>query len=115
MNQKMMQKAKEAKTADELQAAAKEFGMEFTEEQAKVYFDRLHAEGEVADEELSSVVGGGCNGDPPRESEKGLTCPSCGGKLKWEYGANWTTAQCKKCKRFYAYVWGCFIEVDINQ
>ena len=53
-------KAKAAKTAEELLALAKENGMELSEEEAKNLFAKLHAEGELADEELSNVSGGGC-------------------------------------------------------
>ena len=38
----LIEKAKSAKTPEELMALAKENGMELTEESAKAYFDRLH-------------------------------------------------------------------------
>ena len=38
----LIEKAKSAKTPEELLALAKENGMELTEESAKAYFDRLH-------------------------------------------------------------------------
>ena len=61
MNEEMIAKAKEAKSVEELMALAKETGIELNEESAKAYFDRLHPEtGEVSDDELSDVSGGGC-------------------------------------------------------
>lgn len=60
MIEEMMQKAKAVQTATALKEAAGEAGVELTEEQAKFYFDRLHGKGEVADEELTNVAGGGC-------------------------------------------------------
>ncbi len=55
------EKAKAVKSAEELLAFAKENGMEMTEEQANAYFSQLHpTSGEIADEELENVAGGGC-------------------------------------------------------
>ena len=53
-----MQKAKQAKTAQELLSIAKANGIELTEEQAKRYFAELHRDGELSDDELTAVVGG---------------------------------------------------------
>ncbi len=62
-HEEMILKAKEAKSAEALLALAKEYGMEITEEDAKVYFEQLHKSGELADEELTDVAGGGCYED----------------------------------------------------
>jgi hypothetical protein len=59
--EEMILKAKEAKSAEELLALAKEYGMELTEESAKAYFEQLHNNGELSDDELDSVTGGGCS------------------------------------------------------
>ena len=53
-------KAKEAKTAEELLAMAKENGVELCEAMAKSYFEQLHKSGELSDDELDNVSGGGC-------------------------------------------------------
>ena len=61
MNEEIIKKAKEAKTAEELLALAKENSIELTEDQARELFDRLHpATGELSDDELDNVAGGGC-------------------------------------------------------
>ena len=61
-NQELLEKAKQTKSAGELLALAKENGMEMTEEQANVYFAQLHpTSGELSDEELDNVAGGGCS------------------------------------------------------
>lgn len=61
MNNELIAKAKEAKTAEELMALAKESGEEITEESAKAYFDLLNPKtGELSDDELDNVSGGGC-------------------------------------------------------
>ncbi len=57
----LLEKAKQAKTAEELIALAKENGTEMTEESAKAYFDQLHKTGELADEELGNISGGACH------------------------------------------------------
>ena len=72
MNKEIIAKAREAKSAEELLAMAKENDIEITEDEAKEYYDRLHASGELADNELDSVSGGGC-GSPEK-------CPKCGCK-----------------------------------
>ena len=59
-NKEMMEKAKSAKSAEELLAMAKAEGVELTAEDAEKYFAQLHKSGELADEELDNVSGGGC-------------------------------------------------------
>ena len=60
-SEELIEKAKQAKSVEELLALAKENGMEMTEEQANAYFSQLHpTSGEIADEELENVAGGGC-------------------------------------------------------
>ena len=60
MNNELIAKAKQAKSPEELMALAKENGIDITEEIANEYFGRLHpALGELSDEELDNVAGGG--------------------------------------------------------
>ena len=62
LNKELLAKAKEAKTPEELLALAKENGMEMTEESAEAYYNLLHPQnGEVSDDELDNVAGGGCH------------------------------------------------------
>ena len=107
--------SKKDNIADRLVSVAEENKLELSKEQALKYAKHFRSSsGELADDELDSVSGGGCSGDP-RESEKGLTCPSCGGKLRWEYDDyGWTTASCRKCKKLYVYAPYGFIEVHID-
>ena len=61
LKEEMIIKAKEAKSVEELIALAKENGIELTEEDAKMYFEQLNAKkGELSDDELDAVAGGGC-------------------------------------------------------
>ena len=57
----MIVQARKAKTAQELLSLATENGIEMTEESAHAYFEQLHKTGELADEELDNVAGGGCH------------------------------------------------------
>ena len=62
MNKELLAKAKETKTPGELMAFAKENNMEMTEESAKAYFDLVHPKtGELSEDELKNVSGGGCH------------------------------------------------------
>ncbi len=60
MNEELLKKAKEAKSVDELLKLAKENKVELSKEKAQEIFSRLHREGELVDDELDSVSGGGC-------------------------------------------------------
>lgn len=64
MNTELVAKAKKAKTPEELMALAKENGIEMTEETAKTFFEQLKPKtGELSDDELDNVAGGGCYAD----------------------------------------------------
>ena len=57
----LLEKAKTAKTAEELLAMAKAEKIELTEEEATKAFAELNKNGELSDEELDNVSGG-CGG-----------------------------------------------------
>ena len=75
LTKEMMEKAKAAKTAEELAKIAKSEGVDLTAEDAEKAFAELHKNGELADEELDNVVGGRCNskhssaGEEEREAD----------------------------------------------
>lgn len=84
-NKEIFAKAKAAETPEALLALAMENGIEMTEEGAAAYFEFLHpASGELADEELNNVAGGGCRkGDGRLVVSAGYSCgywrcKSCG-------------------------------------
>ena len=60
-HEELMRKAKDAKNAEEILALAKENGVELTEERAEAYFQQLRKNGELSDDELDNVAGGGCH------------------------------------------------------
>lgn len=85
LNEELMEKARGAKSAEELLALAKENDVELTEEQANAYFEQMNKTGELEDDELDSVAGGGCHKGDGRLVVSGLhfcncyICEKCGG------------------------------------
>ena len=62
VSKELLGKAKTAKSAEELLAMAKAEHIEMTSEQAAKAFTELNKTGELSDEELDNVSGGGCGG-----------------------------------------------------
>ena len=101
LNEKLLAKAKEAKTPEELTALAKENSIELTEKEAKAYFEQLHPKtGELSDDELDNVAGGGCHAKDGRLVVSiGHLCEyfshkSCGGVL----GKGHHASCCNRCE-----------------
>ena len=67
ISKELLEKAKTAKTAEELLAMAKAEKIELTEEEATKAFAELNKNGELYDEELDNVAGG-CEGRTPKFS-----------------------------------------------
>ena len=60
MNEEMLAKLQKAKTVEEIIAIAKEYGKEVTAEKAQELLNQLGgAEGELSDDALEAVAGGG--------------------------------------------------------
>ncbi len=62
----LIEKAKQAKSSEELITLAKENGIDISNDEAEEYFERLNNSGELSDEELDNVAGG-CGGGAPDE------------------------------------------------
>lgn len=59
MNNDILESLKSAKTPEEILAVMRENGVEeFSEENAKMYFDFIHKSGELSDDELNAATGG---------------------------------------------------------
>ena len=110
MKNEFFEKAKEAKSAEELLSLAKENGMELTKEEAEAYFAQLNKSGELSDEELDNVAGGGCHNKDGRlvvtvwYNCSDFTCKKCGRKNTGDhfhiidgYRTNYMQ-QCQFCK-----------------
>ena len=99
----MIEKAKAAKSAEEILALAKENDIEMTPDEAATYFAQLNPKsGELGDDDLDSVAGGSCFGSdsqdvcPVQEGTRvrvinGKTCSKCGGTT----GTYTVEADCK--------------------
>ena len=59
MKEEILAKLREAKSAEDFIAITKESGRELTAEQARELYDRLHGSGELSDDDLAKVAGGG--------------------------------------------------------
>ena len=62
ISKELLEKAKTAKTAEELIEMARAENIELSAEQAAKAFEKLHKTGELSDEELDNVAGG-CGGN----------------------------------------------------
>ncbi len=94
MNQELVNKARKAESVEELLALAKENGIELTDEQAKEYFAQLNpTKGELSDDELEDVAGGGCFGEEERY------CPNCQTRLEYRGSCHglYYFYQCNNC------------------
>ena len=75
ITEEMIKKAKTAKSAEELIALAKKAEIELNEEEAKIYFKQLNPEsGELSDDELDDVSGGGCKNKGKTVVTNGCAC-----------------------------------------
>ena len=100
-----IEKARQAKNAEELLALAGENGVEMTAEEATAYFAKLNpASGEMADDELENVAGGGC-GNSLRNGDRVHLfngCPKCGCHFAvLVCNPYFVGAQCEQCKESF--------------
>ena len=110
LTSEMIEKAKAAKSAEELIALAKDNGVEMTADEAATCFAQLNPKsGELNDDELDAVAGGACadsnDNDNPAvgvgdtvQITSGKNCSSCGSNMgiaaKHKKGAYIKCAQC---------------------
>lgn len=107
MTKEMIEKAKKAKSPDEILALAKENDWELTAQEANAYFEQLHApKGELSDDELDDVAGGTTcyyHNDYPVTTVADVcdlwTCPGCGGRLNKAVAL--TRHTCKNGKTYH--------------
>lgn len=96
MSEELLKKAMAAKSPEELLQLAHENGMtDFTEENAKGYFEVMHKSGELADEELANAAGG-CHKGNDLVVTRGNICSGFSDFHDSYYAfAHW---KCKTCK-----------------
>ena len=116
----MVEKAKTAKTAEELLEIAKANNVEITAEEAATYFAQLSPEsGELGDDDLDAVSGGG---DACKRMSllyktvcvtSGQTCTKCGSNVGTVIKGNYSgvTVKCNNCNTIIASIDDCTYEV----
>ena len=97
----MIEKAKEAKSAEELLELAKENNVEMTADEAKTYFAQLGPKsGELDDDDLDAVAGGACarteQANNAQDAVSNMPCPRCGAVGEWA-----VLHKLKDCTDFY--------------
>ena len=113
-NEETLAKAKQAKSVEELLTLAEENNVDMTAEQAREIFARLNQKsGELSDEELDNVAGGGChNGEGYLLVTFSYvcdlwTCSKCGGTELINSPKLWAQSkECPNCGTLY-YCPGC--------
>ncbi len=116
INTELITKARTAKSPEELLAMAKENGIELTEETAGMYFDQLHPKtGELDDDELDNVAGGGCYSQGGRlKTTSGYRCKHFS-QGQSSVGLKGTCAQCSYWgvdpNRISGSLWSSILEV----
>lgn len=102
INEEIIAKAKQVKSVEELIALAKEHDFELTQEEAGEYFEALNQRtGELSDEELDNVAGGGSRttDDTLLGLEPNYKCNLWEGKHEYINGG----IGCIDCKHSYEY------------
>ena len=102
----MIEKAKVAKSAEELLELAKAGGMEMTADEAATYFAQLNPKsGELSDDDLDAVAGGACDinivtiEDKANANAAGMACPKCSTVGDWErIGTGLHSEQSYRCR-----------------
>ena len=97
----MIEKAKEAKSAEELLELAKENNVEMTADEAKTYFAQMGPKsGELNDDDLDAVAGGACarteQARDAQDAVSSMPCPRCGAVGDWA-----VLHKLKDCTDFY--------------
>ena len=116
INTELIAKARTAKSPEELLALAKENGIELTEETAKMYFGQLYPKtGELDDDELDNVAGGGCYSQGGRlKTTSGYRCKHFS-QGQSSVGLKGTCAQCSYWgvdpNRISGSLWSSILEV----
>jgi hypothetical protein len=100
----IIKKASACSTAEELQALAREYGMDIDLNSAEQFLkDLKRTNTEISDDELDMVAGGGCGGGGGGGSSSLRECPNCGKRKgeKWMKIDNKTWYHCTGCSIFF--------------
>ena len=113
----MIEKAKAAKSAEELLEVAKAGGIEMTADEAATYFAQLNPQSGELDDDALDGVAGGCGStyvpDGTIRVTSGQTCPKCGSTEGYvsmkAYGK--PTVFCNKCNEGFVFLDNCTYEI----
>ena len=98
LTSKMKSVAMQAKSVEELLKLAEEYGYEISKEEAEKIYAELNQEGELSDEELENVAGGGCYST----DKEGLLIVTAGNRCElFEQSSFRSGSTCLSC--FYRY------------
>ena len=122
LTNEIIEKAKAAKSAEELYEIAKANGVEMTTDEANTYFAQLNSKsGELDDNDLDSVAGGGCgdsnNGPDVNRGDmvritSGETCSKCGTNIGTvAQGKATKYIKCKPCSQKICNIYNCTYEL----
>ncbi len=118
LNGELLEKAKEAKNSEDLILLAKESGFDLTEEEADRYFARLNPKsGEIGDDELGDVSGGGKCGTTYYEGHPVVTafnsCEYYRFESYWYCGNDKAgSGQCRTCLYCHSTGWISYCNCD---
>ncbi|MDE6731183.1 MAG: hypothetical protein K2J71_10475 [Oscillospiraceae bacterium] len=111
----LIAKAQQTKSVEELLTLAEENGITLTEDEAREYFEQLNQSGELSDDELDSVAGGGCGSSKkklPQVNSSDLCgnfkCNRCGGSSFPQsthqcFGARMVMTNCCACCSYHLF------------
>ena len=116
-NAEMIEKAKVAKSVEELLEIAKANGVEMTAEEAATYFAQLNPQSGELDDDALDGVAGGCGStyvpDGTIRVTSGQTCSKCGGTEGYVTGVGFASPEvnCNKCDCSIAKFIECTYEI----
>ena len=116
-NAEMIEKAKAAKSAEDLHEVAKAGGIEMTADEAATYFAQLNPQSGELDDDALDGVAGGCGGtytpDGTIRVTSGQTCSKCGGTEGYVRTARYSKPYviCNKCDESFAAFDECTYEI----
>ncbi len=87
-HEELFMKAREAASAEELLALAKQNDVPMDEASAAAYYAQMHKTGELADDELDNIAGGACHN---------------GGEMVTTVGNSCSHYTCKHCGKTWGY------------
>jgi predicted ribosomally synthesized peptide with nif11-like leader len=100
-NEEMIEKAKAAKSAEELLEIVKANGIELTADEAATYFAQLNPKSGELDDDALDCVAGGCGASVGTRVEitSSHSCPNCGSKIGIVStgGHNGSAINCERC------------------